>query len=261
MTATQQLGNYSFVVLPAIKEQYISGGGQWVETYYEGKYEVIPVTVVLTEQSVYDPKPARGGTGLSASVTFNTYSAPGAAALAAEDPVALAPPPERRFSRGPKTSTITLQANGSVAKATAATAGVVFGLYGYSPSTACSVYWEYVCNATAATLGGFGVGGSLTEITSAPGKSTNPGCMLYYESSVYTVWVNGLNTVLTGPASPTRFGVSVTAVAEDEVAVRFFVDGTEITTTPIQWVFSGPMWVPTLCTLANGLIVTMEFQP
>lgn len=192
----------------------------------------------------------------SVAVTANQTQAPRRAEL--ETATLLPPPPPRTWSRGPKSTNVSLRTNGSIALATSANAGVAFGLYGYVPNAACSVYWEFVCNETAATLGGFGVGGTATSTSSEPGKSSNPGVMLYYENSVYTLYNDGAESVLSGPAAPTRFGVSVTVIGANSISARFFVDEVEVTVTPVTWEFAGALWVPCACLLRNALQVTME---
>lgn len=168
-------------------------------------------------------------------------------------------PPERTWLRGPKSANVDLRGYGSIALALDADDGVAFYRWGLEPLIGCKTYFEFVCDATAATVGGFGIGSVLTETTSEPGKANNSGVMLYYESGVYTLWVDGVSTVVSGPASPLRFGVGIEALAADSLSVRFWVNGTPVGSA-VVWALSGPIWIPVTCLKLDELSVTFEWS-
>jgi hypothetical protein len=169
--------------------------------------------------------------------------------------------PPRTFAGGPKSANVSVNLYRTTAHATSVTAGVVFYRWGLEPVVGNQLYWEWVASETATTLGGFGVGSVLTETDSAPGKADNPGAMLYRESGVLSIWVDGTETVLAASVTPTRIGVAVSVLAADLLSLKWYADGQLVTPSAFEWALSGPLWLPVLCTLNSTVTFTMETLP
>lgn len=193
-----------------------------------------------------------GRGGGTVAVTGSRVQAPShsqlyQAAVAALPPPG--PPPVPTYSRGPKGAGITLSNYRRTATATGPAAQAVFHRWGFAAVAGAKTYWEFVADAYAATLGGFGVGEVYTAVDSAPGKADNPGCMMYLESGSLSIWNNGTETAIGALAAGTRFGVGAHFVGPSTVDLVFYVNG--VLKGSARYLFDGPMWIPTLCTLST----------
>jgi hypothetical protein len=198
------------------------------------------------------------GPASSASITAGAWPAPPFSTLHEmfSPPPFVAPPPS--WCLGPKSATITVNYYSTRARATNADPGVVFYRWGLEPTVGCRAYWEFVASEAGDTLGGFGVGGVLTATDSEPGKGANPGALLYREGGVWSIWMDGVETVVAGAATPTRIGVGVQAIAQNALSVQWWLDGQLLNAVPVTWIFDGALWVPVLCTLSDAVTFTLD---
>lgn len=196
-----------------------------------------------------------GGIGRSsgrAVVSAQRVAAPAWTDLPAAAEVTAAPSPEiplPTFSRGPKSAGIVLSNYRRTVTASSEAPQVVFYRWGIDSAVGLCAYYEFVAEMYAETLGGFGVGEVYTSTDSEPGKSDNPGCLIYLEDGELTVWNAGVGTPVGALAAGTRFGVAVAKIGSDELSVRFYVDSALVASS--IYVVGGPMWIPTLCTLST----------
>jgi hypothetical protein len=197
------------------------------------------------------------------TVSIRASSSRAPSYAAAQAITAIVPPPFvsplPTFCQGPKDADLVVSFYASRAVAGHAAPAVVFYRWGLEPLVGTRAYWEYVrASGTSTTLGGFGVGSNQTETGSLVGQGSNPGVALYYASGAYSVWNNGAQVVLAAGAVPTRIGVAVEVAAPDTLLVRWYADGMLLNPVAAIWTFDGPLWVPVLCSLAAGVVWTLE---
>jgi hypothetical protein len=172
-------------------------------------------------------------------------------------------PGPKTFALGPIGEYLYVNGGNTVLTAGGGAASGVFYINGIEPRVGDKRYWEYTLSTTSIGLGGFGVGSNSTRVagitaTQSPGKSDNPGCLLFKESSVWSIWNNGTQTVVTVSGTPLRVGVAVEVTAVDSLAVQWYLDGALLNETPQVWTFSGPFWIPVLAARSTATVYRIE---